>query len=261
MMSFKEVSRKDQNQGTVKQPAQGADLSRKLSGAGLMSVDPKRMHPTAPLEPDEGFQSGRSWIVIWWERHAPWSIFFSFLVLILVTKWWAINQPPVWDTSMSVFPAALTITEQGLGVFDQPTYIDGGPNVHASSIITWITAGAFTVTEQPFPFLHLMQFLMTAAGLTAVWLLLRQIVSPWLAIATAAGAFMLPIVRTQAGYMYLEIPLMMAATWAVFCWVHRRPWLAGTFALIAVAVKPTGIIVAGSIKSRHVRDIETYCRC
>ena len=69
-------------------------------------------------------------------------IALSFCI-VFILKWQVLNQPPVWDTAFSVFPAAITLSENGfdlISLLKMPGYMAGGPNVHANSIITIITA-------------------------------------------------------------------------------------------------------------------------
>ena len=178
---------------------------------------------------------------------SSWTVFVTFLVIVFAVKWPTLNQIPVWDSAMSVFPAAITITEQGVGVFDQDPYLLGGPNVHASSIITWLTAAVLATTDSPFPALHVFQFVMTAGAFAGVWVLIKPWMGPHLALGVAVAGLLIPIVRTQAGYMYLEIPILFATVWAIYHWTRGHLWIAGWFALLAVLVKPTGVVVGAGL--------------
>ena len=178
---------------------------------------------------------------------STWTVFATFLVIVFSVKWSTLQQIPVWDSAMSVFPAALTIAEQGVGVFDQDPYLLGGPNVHASSIVTWLTAAVIAATDSPFLPLHVIQFVITAGAFAGVWLLIKPWIGPHLALGVAVAGLLIPIVRTQAGYMYLEIPILFATVWAIYHWTRGHLWIAGWFALLAVLVKPTGVVVGAGL--------------
>jgi hypothetical protein len=102
------------------------------------------------------------------------SIVFHIILtfcIIFILKWQVLNQPPVWDTAFSVFPAAITLTETNfdlLNLLKMPSYNEGGPNVHANSIITIITAvmiSLFGKTKVLLPVLHIIHFIIAAIGL------------------------------------------------------------------------------------------------
>ena len=57
-------------------------------------------------------------------------LFLAWFALILILKWPTLTQPPVWDGSMSVFPAAITLAENNFDLgylLEQPGYADGRP--------------------------------------------------------------------------------------------------------------------------------------
>ena len=149
---------------------------------------------------------------------------------------------------MSLFPAAGVMSESGLEVFSQPGYNQGGANAHALSLVTLLTAGLIRVFgETPFELLHIIHFGITALGLTGLFLLARRYVSPAIAALVVLTSLLLPIVSAQAGQMYLEIPLMAATVWAVKSWVEGRLVATSLWAVVAVAVKPTGVAVGAGV--------------
>lgn len=59
--------------------------------------------------------------------------FLLALILVLALKWPTLDQPPVWDTAMGLFPAAITLAGNGFDVIEllgMPDYFEGGPNTH-----------------------------------------------------------------------------------------------------------------------------------
>ena len=59
-----------------------------------------------------------------------WARFCLVFLLVLLLKWNTLLQPPVWDTAMGLFPAALTLAENGFDLMEllgMPGYADGVP--------------------------------------------------------------------------------------------------------------------------------------
>jgi hypothetical protein len=184
---------------------------------------------------------------------SPLLLFLLWFVLILGLKWPVLNQPPVWDGSMGLFPAAITLAETDFDLgflLRQPGYESGGPNVHPLSLVTWLTAGVMAVVgDGPlfFPTLHLIHFVLAAVAMVAVHRFALLLLSPLPAALTAASVLLFPLVRTQTGFMYLEVPLLTATVLSVLAWTAGKPYRAALWAVVAVLVKPTGVIAAGAL--------------
>ena len=109
------------------------------------------------------------------EEHAS-AQFLAALVLILGVKWYTLLQPPVWDTAMGLFPAALTLSANGFDLLEllaMPGYLEGGPNTHSASLVTLITALVLRVTggggPTSFEVLHLLHFSAAAYALVVLF--------------------------------------------------------------------------------------------
>ena len=205
-------------------------------------------HDTLEASPARQGGGPPSSIPAWAAGYERYLVLAAFFAFILVLKSSTLTQPPVWDGAMSVFPAALTLVSDGIDVYRQPAYYAGGPNVHAQSLVTLITAASTAVAgEPPIVFLHLLHFFAAAVAMTTIYTLLRDRAGRLVGSAAALAALLLPIVRVQTGYMYLEIPLLMMTVLAVRAWVDGRDWQAGLWALLAVWVKGPGIIVATAL--------------
>jgi len=127
--------------------------------------------------------------------------------IIFILKYQALNQPPVWDTAFSVFPAAITLSETGfdlLNLLKMPGYLEGGPNVHANSIITIITAvmiSLFGKTNFLFPILHMIHFLIAAIGMACFYRFCIPIFEKKLSFLLTLTILVYPPFLTQAGYL------------------------------------------------------------
>ena len=173
----------------------------------------------------------------------------GFFLLILIAKWPVLHDPPVWDTAMSVFPAAITLEEYNFDLprlLAEPSYIEAGPNVHAQSLITLITALLlrFTGGNTMFlPAVHLFHFLITALTLTAIYHYSRPILGDLVSLLSTLAILTFPLFLTQTGYMYLEMPLTFTAIMAFLAWRDRQPYQAGLWGALSCWIKPTGILV------------------
>jgi hypothetical protein len=180
-------------------------------------------------------------------------LLLCWFALILALKWPTLVEPPVWDASMSVFPAAITLAESNFDLgylLDQPGYLDGGPNVHSLSLITWLTAGVMAVIgfgPDLFPVLHIVHFLIAAFALTGLYRLGELAFGSTLAAVTAVTALTIPVVLTQVGSMYLEIALLATAVHAVLAWQRNRLVAATAFASAAVLIKGSGVLIGGAL--------------
>lgn len=174
----------------------------------------------------------------------------AWLILILGVKAHALIEPPVWDSAMGIFPAAIYLAETGFDVQNlvgEPNWWEGGPNVHAFSLFTWFVAGVLRITAQPdhaFLLIHATTFLLVAWSLTLFVRVLAKETNDG-AVAVAAGLFVLatPLVLVQVGAMYTETWVMAFSIAAWSCWREGRLAWASLFCVVALLVKLTGIAV------------------
>ena len=158
-------------------------------------------------------------------------------------------QTPVWDGSMSVFPAAITLAESGFdlgNLLDQPGYADGGPNVHSLSLVTWLTAAVIAlVGDSPalFPVLHVIHFAIAAATMAGLLRFAQAVLGAWLGAAASLTVLLFPLVLTQAGYLYLEFPMLGVAVFAALAWSRGNLPMSISWSAAAVLIKGSGIIV------------------
>lgn len=179
-------------------------------------------------------------------------ITIAFTIVFLL-KWQILDQPPVWDEAFSVFPAAITLSESGfdlLNLLKMPGYLDGGPNVHANSIITIITAVVISLlgkTNFLFPALHLFHFVITATGLTFFYRFCIPVLGKKLSFLLALTILVYPVFLTQTGYMYLEIPTFLFSILCLSSWVNGNFFRTIIFAILATLSKESGIIVVVTV--------------
>ena len=180
--------------------------------------------------------------------------FLVALALIVVVKWYTLLQPPVWDTAMGLFPAALTLSANGFDLLEllaMPGYVDGGPNAHSTSLVTLITALVLRVTggggPASFVVLHLLHFSAAAYALSVLFRFSKPVFGRVSTPLFCLAALLFPIFATQVGYLYLEVPLFLCAVSALHAWTDQRFWPAVLWATAALGVKETGIIVPATL--------------
>ncbi|MCH2170625.1 hypothetical protein MK489_07555 [Myxococcota bacterium] len=179
----------------------------------------------------------------------PLGCFGLWLATVLALNWAVLDQPPVWDSTGSIFPAALYLVDHDFDLFrlfQEPGYFLAGPNVHAYSVMTHLTAGVYALTgggPWTFPILHALQFAMTAWALTHFVLLTRTVVGPLLAWLLSLLVLLFPVFLTQTRYMYLEIPLFLCTVAALRGFVDQSLWRTVVWSALACMIKEAGVVV------------------
>jgi hypothetical protein len=201
----------------------------------------------------------------WCDR--PVRLAFVFLGLIALLKFPTLVVPPVWDEAFSVFPAAAWLARHGFAWLDlmgQPGYLDAGPNCHALSLATAWTAAAYRLFDMDLPLvwvaLHLWNWVLGAAALAAAVRLFRLVAPASVALAAGAACLFYPLFHVQIGVMYLETPLLCAATLSALA-LARGQWLpAALGAFLATAVKESGVVLAGALAAALVTSGRGWSR-
>ena len=150
---------------------------------------------------------------------------------------------------MGSFPSAIFLYKNDFdlnSLASKPGWSDGGPNVHAFSIVTWITAVVMTITKSPestFLILHLLTFTTMAWALHHLFRIAEAMTnSSGIAIVCCFSTLLCPIVLVQTGYMYAEIPVLACSTAAISAWFQGRKKWAVFWCGIAMFMKTTAIV-------------------
>jgi hypothetical protein len=190
-------------------------------------------------------------------------VFVAFAVLVAL-KWPVLTQLPVWDEAFSVHPAAITLAHNGFDLWallHEPSYAEGGPNVHAASLVTMLTASGYRWLEGSpwlFPLLHVCHLAIAAWCIAAAYRFGREQFGALLAAIFAAAVFCFPLFQVQAGLMYLETPLLAATLSALTAWSAERRNAALAWAVVAVLVKETGVLVGGVLAFGWLLESRTW---
>lgn len=180
-------------------------------------------------------------------------VFVGALAAVVALKFGNLRQPPVWDTAMGVMPPAIWLYRNGfdlMGLMELPGWVGGGPNVFTISLITWLTSAAIAAvggTLAWIPVMHTLHFLGAAVAVALAYRLACDLHSRLTAGLVALSILLVPVFLTQAGNLYLEMPLAACSLAALLCASRSRHARAAIWATVAVAIKPTGLVVAGVV--------------
>ena len=160
----------------------------------------------------------------------------------------ALNDPPAWDSSTTVSPAALTMVELDFDIWalaNLPGTLQGGPSTHSTSIYTIGLALliAWLGPSSGFYVAHLISILLIGALSGSTYLLARERLSVRASALVAVAASVLPVVIQQSADVYLDLPLAVITTLACWAAVQRRFWLTVGMAFIGVAIKTSAIFL------------------
>ncbi len=192
-------------------------------------------------------------------------LLFAFIAVVAL-KWRQLEQPPAWDEAFSVHPAAITLAHNGFDLWTllhEPSYFEGGPNVHAGSLVTLLTAAGyhwFGGSSWLFPLIHLCHIAAAAFCLLTAYRFSRPIFDRPLAALFTTAVLCHPLFHVQAGMMYLEVPLLACTVLALAAWSSERRMAALAWAALAVLVKETGILVAGTLAAASLMDARPWSR-
>lgn len=179
--------------------------------------------------------------------------FLFWLAVIVALKWPTLAEPPVWDAAFGLFPAAGALADSGFdlrAVMQMPTYSQGGPNCHADSLVTWLTAAVLMAVgkgPQALAVLHMLHFCAGAWTLAVLHRFVSDSIGrreAWLICATLLAC---PLFRVQIGAMYIELPLAACTISALHAYASGRFGRAMIWSMLAVMVKQSGVIVTGTL--------------
>ncbi len=176
-----------------------------------------------------------------------------WMTIVVVVKWHVLLDPPMWDAVFGLFPAAAALADTGFdlpSLLQQPAFFEGGPNCHAESIVTWITAGVLYACgkgQTAFCVLHLLHFAAAAWTLAVLFNFTSQCLGRLEAWLICAALLACPLFSVQTGAMYFEMPLAACAVSALVAYADGQLGRAIVWSIFAVLVKQAGIVVPGAL--------------
>ncbi|HUP16930.1 MAG TPA: hypothetical protein VM848_12875 [Acidimicrobiia bacterium] len=189
-------------------------------------------------------------ILIRYKRSATWWLAGIVFLLLSILLRFAIDQPPVWDGAMSVYPAAIELSRTNFDfarLFSLPTFYEGGPNTHATSPWTMLVAALISLTgslASALPILHTISFGLAALTVAATYRLIAHTAPGIVAVVGALAVLVFPPMLVQTADVYLDLPLTCFGIWSLVMLVERRFIAASALVTMAVWIKPLAIIFA-----------------
>ena len=178
----------------------------------------------------------------------------GWFAVVLLLKGRELVEPPVWDSAMRIFPAAIFLVENGFDVFEllqQQNWWQGGPNVHALSLMTWFVALILKITgdaQTTFVVLHILTFAGTAMALSCFFRLMQFYgFNTSVSFLATTAVLLFPVLLVQVGYMYTEIPVMVCSIYSVYFLGRGGNYSAVALAVIALFIKLTAVALALSL--------------
>lgn len=174
-------------------------------------------------------------------------------LLILSQRFQQMTEVPWWDAAFGVFPAAIYLQENGFDIWtlsSEPVFLEGGPNVYPRSLVTLLTALVLTLfgfNTFALVLLHLLHMACAAATVMMSINLMKPLCGQAVAVLAGLCTLLCPLFLTQAGHMYLEIPLALCTVGAINAWSQGSFKRALIWASVAVWIKHIGIIVPAAL--------------
>lgn len=187
------------------------------------------------------------------------TLLYAEVVTILIIVLWAngthLDQVPVWDSAMVLFPGAAYLANSGfdlLALLNEPTWIEGGPNSYPFSPLTWLVAFLIWLL----PSLESVYFVLHTFDI-AMLLAMGAFIAkksgdklPGLGLASVSHSLLL----VQAGYMYSELILSFISVLTVFWLADQKYRHVAICAALAVSLKHAGLILAGAALLHMLMD-------
>ncbi|NQT37856.1 MAG: hypothetical protein HQ581_10225 [Planctomycetes bacterium] len=181
-------------------------------------------------------------------------VFVAALAFVTALNASVIAMPPVWDAAPGAFAPAIYLYENDFdlpGLLAAPGYIEGGPNVHSLSWITFLTLAAITVTGGDpalyLPGLHILNFALAALTATVTFALAGRFAGRWIAGLLATALLLFPLFRVQTGAIYTEVAGAALLVLAVASFQTRRFGPMAVFSALACATKSFGIVAVAAL--------------
>jgi hypothetical protein len=178
------------------------------------------------------------------------SVYFMVTVLINIEF---IHMPPIWD-SICVFSPAIYLYEHNFdfaGLLQQKGYVDGGPNIHSFSVVTFLTYIIILITKGNLEFflpgLHFVQFFLSGIALTVTFFAASKLFGRLIASLITVAIIFYPLYLVQSGGLYTEVAGAALVISSVYAWASRRVVLSVLLAVIACMVKSFGIVMICSL--------------
>ena len=197
--------------------------------------------------------SAQAEIDAWFERWTPRGVFLGTLLAFVALRPAALLDPPYWDALLGAFPQAIWSADHGLSpsllLREGGAYPKGGVSVYPFSVYPWTVALLWALhvpREVVFVAFHLVSLASAALVLACVHALARPRLgarsAAWCAVALGCW----PPFQSLACQMNMDMLLAACGAAAVLALVEGRLGASWLWTLVALLVKPTGVILVGA---------------
>jgi hypothetical protein len=180
-------------------------------------------------------------------------VFALALAALFLLRREVLFDPPYWDALLGAFPQGLWLARHGFDVVrllvSEKTYVDGGPNVYPFSVYPLIVGALYRSglsVERVFLVLHLLSFVSAAALVAGLYRLARAALPALHSALLALVLFTSPLFAALACQSNMDMPLAACTVLSALALHEGRTRAAGWWALAALLVKPTGIILVAA---------------
>lgn len=177
---------------------------------------------------------------------------FVVFAVLLVLRWSTLDNPPFWDATWTTAVGASELARTDmdlLALIRAPDFADGGVGTHSTSLYT-MALGLLQWGVGPdawLPAAHVLSVALGAMLFHGTYLLARCFLSQPLSLVTGLAVVALPLTLQQISDIYLDLPIGVSVTYALWAVISRRPGLATLFAFLATGLKPTGLMAVPAL--------------
>ncbi len=167
-------------------------------------------------------------------------IFLAVVSVLVLLKHNTLQAPFHWDVMGFAVPAAENIHDDGVFIPER------GSTGHPPLFLA-VLALAWKIFGKTLFVSHFVNIVFAALGLTCLFFLAHRLYGGKAAMASLVLLLFNQTFFTQAGIVYLAVPLMFTAILTVHAYIQRKHWLYLISAASMLLVKETALIVLGSI--------------
>lgn len=188
------------------------------------------------------------------EPAPAWMIFPIIYAFVFLTHLPLLRLPYFWDEAGYYIPAAYDFFRKG-ALIPYSTMTNGHPPLPAIYLAFWWKVSSFT------PMVTRLSICLVAAfALTGIFLLVRRLVNPSVALATTLLTALYPVWFTQSTLAQADIYAAAATMWALAYGLRELPsardgWLASIWFALAALSKETAIVTPLALAGWHVWEM------
>lgn len=186
-------------------------------------------------------------------RTTPLAVGIVVLALLLALRWDTLGDPPYWDALMGAFPQGLWLARHDFDVVGlltrEPVYTQGGANVYPFSVYPPLVGALYAAALSRgamFAALHVLSLASAAVSAAAIYAVARRRLPAPAGLLISAVFVATPLCQSLASQMNMDVLLVAATALSFEALDRRKSGRAAFWALAALLVKPTAVILIGA---------------